>query len=301
MILRFSRLGVSFSSPALALSACAQGGFLRDGDAVNLKRPSKGGIGCRLRPPPASPIFNPGGRRPRSLCRGSVDAGTDRPQATLDGSGAMAAEQHRVCPSLIEGHADEQGTRGIQPRPSGRAARGGASAGLPRQPRLFLPIVSNTISFGKGTPARGSARTKSLLPSEPSRRGRVVFLRAPGCDAIAPRSSSLPSASGLAAPMAVRGRTGAQTLADIRQELSVLFRRVAAPARRVEHHQRRDGVGRGWARFLFACRCDRGRIAPPHPPLTEDLQIRIDRVVTDGTKTGGRRPGVPAVRAGGRV
>ena len=84
----------------------------------------------------------------------------------------------------------------------------------------------------------------------------------------------------LTAPMAV-AQDRAQTLADIRQELSVLFveiQRLRGELNTTGGAQGSGGAGTVLAR-VDAIEAELRRLTG----LTEDLQIRIDRVVTDGT------------------
>ena len=84
----------------------------------------------------------------------------------------------------------------------------------------------------------------------------------------------------LTAPMAA-AQDRAQTLADIRQELSVLFveiQRLRGELNTTGGVQGSGGAGTVLTR-VDAIEAELRRLTS----LTEDLQIRIDRVVTDGT------------------
>jgi len=143
MILRF-RASALVLIAALALSACAQGG-LRDGDAVNLNA-QQGGIGAASDPTSIA-YFNQvvGDRVLFAVDQSTLDG---QAQATLDGQAQWLLSNTEYA-VLIEGHADEQGTREYNLALGARRAAAVrdylVSRGVPAD-RL------NTISFGKERP-----------------------------------------------------------------------------------------------------------------------------------------------------
>ena len=98
--------------------------------------------------PPASPISTRWSATAFSLpwIKSTLDG---QAQATLDGQAQWLLSNTEYA-VLIEGHADEQGHAGIQPRPRRAGAR--RQCGTTSSAAVFLPIVSNTISFGKERP-----------------------------------------------------------------------------------------------------------------------------------------------------
>jgi peptidoglycan-associated lipoprotein len=142
MTFRF-RASALILTAALALSACAQGG-LRDGEAVNLN--AQGGIGAASDPTSIA-YFNQvvGDRVLFAVDQSTLDA---QAQATLDGQAQwlMTNTEYSV---LIEGHADEQGTREYN------LALGARRAAAVRDYLVSQGVPSsrlNTISFGKERP-----------------------------------------------------------------------------------------------------------------------------------------------------
>jgi peptidoglycan-associated lipoprotein len=116
--------------------------------------------------------------------------------------------------ALIEGHADEQGTREYNLALGARRASSVrdylVAAGVP-DARL------RTISYGKERPLEICSEESCYMQN---RRAVTVISRARGSDPMR-RLCAASSALILAGPALAQDRT--QTLADIRQELSVLF------------------------------------------------------------------------------
>jgi peptidoglycan-associated lipoprotein len=142
MTLRF-RASALILTTALALSACAQGG-LRDGDAVNLN--AQGGLGAASDPTSVA-YFNQvvGDRVLFAVDQSTLDA---QAQATLDGQAQWLLTNTEYA-VLIEGHADEQGTREYN------IALGARRAAAVRDYLVSRGVPAgrlNTISFGKERP-----------------------------------------------------------------------------------------------------------------------------------------------------
>ena len=143
MTLRF-RASALVVAAALALSACAQGG-LRDGDTVDLNA-QQGALGAAS--DPTSPAyFNQvvGDRVLFAVDQSTPDA---QAQATLDAQAQwlLSNTEYTV---LIEGHADEQGTREYN------LALGARRAAAVRDYLVSQGVPANrltTISYGKERP-----------------------------------------------------------------------------------------------------------------------------------------------------
>ncbi|NKX44169.1 peptidoglycan-associated lipoprotein Pal [Roseicyclus persicicus] len=142
MTFRF-RASALLLTAALALSACAQGG-LRDGDTTTL--PGAGGAGS-ISDPTSIAYFN---QVVGDRVLFAVDQSTLTPaaQATLDGQAQwlLTNTEYSV---LIEGHADEQGTREYN------LALGARRAAAVRDYLVSRGVPAgrlNTISYGKERP-----------------------------------------------------------------------------------------------------------------------------------------------------
>jgi peptidoglycan-associated lipoprotein len=143
MTLRF-RASALLLTAALALSACAQGG-LNDANAVNLNA-QQGGIGSASDPSSVAYFNQVVGDRVLF----AVDQSTIGPEAQsiLNGQAQWLLTNTEYA-VLIEGHADEQGTREYN------LALGARRASAVRDYLVSQGVPSsrlNTISFGKERP-----------------------------------------------------------------------------------------------------------------------------------------------------
>jgi peptidoglycan-associated lipoprotein len=134
-------------SAALALSACAQGGLRGGNDAVNLNGALGAGAFGSVSDPRSIAYFNQvvGDRVLFAVDQSTLDP-TSR--ATLDGQAQWLMTNPEFV-ALIEGHADEQGTREYN------LALGARRASAVRDYLVSRGVAANrlnTISYGKERP-----------------------------------------------------------------------------------------------------------------------------------------------------
>ena len=138
---------------ALALSGCARGQFDRSGDAIDLNRAGAGASAGALAgaggpsDPTSSAYFQ---QRIGDRVLFAVDQSTVAPeaQATLDGQAQWLLANPSYT-AMIEGHADEQGTREYN------LALGGRRANAVRDYLITRGVPAarlDTVSFGKERP-----------------------------------------------------------------------------------------------------------------------------------------------------
>lgn len=130
---------------AMALSACAQGGLRGGDDAINLNG-AKGAFGS-VSDPSSIAYFNQivGDRVLFAVDQSTIDASA---MVVLDGQAEWLMTNPEFT-ALVEGHADEQGTREYN------LALGARRAAAVRDylvSRGVAPNRINTISFGKERP-----------------------------------------------------------------------------------------------------------------------------------------------------
>lgn len=134
-------------SATLALSACSQGGLFGRGDAVDLNGAQASGAFGSVSDPRSIAYFNQivGDRILFAVDQSTLDATS---MATLDGQAQWLMTNPEFI-ALIEGHADEQGTREYN------LALGARRAAAVRDYLVSRGVAANrlnTISYGKELP-----------------------------------------------------------------------------------------------------------------------------------------------------
>lgn len=134
-------------SATLALSACSQGGLFGRGDAVDLNGAQASGAFGSVSDPRSIAYFNQivGDRILFAVDQSTLDATA---MATLDGQAQWLMTNPEFI-ALIEGHADEQGTREYN------LALGARRAAAVRDYLVSRGVAANrlnTISYGKERP-----------------------------------------------------------------------------------------------------------------------------------------------------